>query len=365
MPMEQTVERHGDYGEVEGGLGTLSAAELRFDRWRQTVGLVVGPLVFVLMWYAPFPSLTEEAHRLAAIVSLVVVWWVSEAIPIPVTALVGAALTVVGGVAPASEALGPFADPSFFLFIGSFMIGRAVSDHQLDRRLAFSLLSMTFVQGSLARIGIAIAGLTLVLSAWMSNTATAAMMLPVALGVLTAMGATHAARTRRTSYSFLLTMAYAASIGGIMTPVGTPPNLITIGMLDRLGGVDIAFFTWMLLAVPIALGVGGVLLLVTGRRLRVDDAMPAPDMSAVTAGRSTGPWTPGQRNCAIAFGVAVVLWMAPGVVAVTQSTDAPLYALLTNRTHESIVAIGAACLLFLLPTDWKRRRFTLGWESAG
>jgi sodium-dependent dicarboxylate transporter 2/3/5 len=96
-------------------------------------------LTFLIVWFMPLPALAENAHRLAAIVSLVVVWWVTEAIPIPATALVGATLTVVFGVATAQQAFAPFADPIIFLFIGSFMIGRAISDHGLDRRLAYSL----------------------------------------------------------------------------------------------------------------------------------------------------------------------------------------------------------------------------------
>lgn len=253
--------------EIVESIGRLSPAEERFERLRQSIGLFAGPIAFVIVWFMPLEALSDPAHRLAAIVSLVVVWWVSEAIPIPATALVGAVLTVVFGIATAQQAFAPFADPIIFLFIGSFMIGRAISDHGLDRRLAYSLLSMKVAQGSLTRIGLAVSGLTLLMSGWMSNTATTAMMLPVALGVLQATGSTRDGRAKRTGYSFLLAVAYSASIGGIMTPVGTPPNLITIGMLDRLAGVNITFFSWMLLAAPIALVLGGALFLVTGRQI--------------------------------------------------------------------------------------------------
>ena len=175
--------------EIDAAEMVVSAAEERFEHWRRTIGFFVGPVVFLLLWFAPLPGLSQEAHRLSAVVSLVVVWWISEAIPIPITALIGSALTVVCGIATAQDAFAPFANPVIFLFIGSFMIGIAASAHRLDRRLAFALMALPAVRGVLSRIRLALGGLTLAVSGWMSNTATTAMMLPVATGVLTASSA--------------------------------------------------------------------------------------------------------------------------------------------------------------------------------
>ncbi len=350
--------------EIEKTIGVLTPAEERFERWRRTIGLFAGPVAFVVVWLLPLPALSVEAHRLAAVVSLVVVWWVSEAIPIPATALLGAVLAVVAGITSAREAFAPFASPTIFLFIGSFMIGRAVSDHGLDRRLAFSLLSLNVVRGSLPRIGIAVAGLTMVLSAWMSNTATTAMMLPVAVGVLTATGTTRLPQGKAASTTFLLSLAYAASMGGVMTPVGTPPNLITLGLLDQVLGIRINFFTWMLMAVPISLTFAAVLFVVSGRRLARAGGRDAAAASFLDDQQPVGPWTAGQRNCAIAFGLAVTLWVTPGIVGLVGSTDSDLSRFLSSRLHESVVAVGAAALLFVLPANWSQRRFTLEWGSA-
>lgn len=359
----KAIEDGAARGQLQDVSISLSEGELRFERWRRSIGLFVGPLAFLIVWLAPIAELSDSAHRLAAIVALVVVWWVTEAIPIPATALVGAILTVVFGVATAQEAFAPFADPIIFLFIGSFMLGRAVSDHGLDRRLASSLMASRRVQGSLTRIAIAMGVLTLLISAWMSNTATTAMMLPVALGILHTSGASHGAHGKKVAYAFLLSIAYSASIGGIMTPVGSPPNLLTIGMLGRLAGVEITFFTWMVLATPIALAVGGALFLLTGRRVAMAGAL-RPIAGGLFDKHHNGAWTPGQRNCAIAFGLAVLFWILPGAIALASSTEAPVYRFIAGRLHESVVAIGAAALLFLLPVDWKQRTFTLAWESA-
>jgi sodium-dependent dicarboxylate transporter 2/3/5 len=350
--------------EVEQVIQRLSPREERFEWWRRSVGLFGGPIVLVIVLMLPLPGLSVAAHRLAAIASLVVTWWITEPIPIPAAAMIGAGLMVVFGVATAQEAFAPFANPIIFLFIGSFMIGRAVMDHGLDRRLVASLLSVKAVQGSVARMSMAIIALTLTTSGWMSNTATTAMMLPVALGVLSATGSMRGAQARTAGTPFLLAIAYAASIGGIMTPVGTPPNLITIGLLQQTVGVQITFFTWMVIATPIAIVIGGILVLLTTRRLA---SMPVPHLALALSERQpdgSSPWTSGQRNCAIAFATAVTLWVTPGALALFGSTENAAYRTLSVRMEESVAAILAAGLLFVLPTNWAERKFTLGWESA-
>ncbi len=348
----------------ESTLGVVSLAEVRFEHWRRTIGLFGGPAFFVLVWLLPIAGLSVQAHRLAAVVALVVCWWVTEPIPLPATALVGVVLTVLTGIATAPEAFAPFANPIIFLFIGSFMIGRAMSTHGLDRHIAFGLLSLPVVRGDIGRTRLAVAGLTMGVSAWMSNTATAAMMVPVAIGVLeaTRRDRSHPLRSP-VAVGFLLTIAYGAGIGGMMTPVGTPPNLIAIGLLDRLTGIRLDFVTWMLVAVPIALTMGAAMyglstVMFTG---------PATGSSAAAyiqrEQSAARRWTPGKRNCIIVFGTAVTLWVTPGVIAAAGLT-APLAKSVAARLDEGVVAIAAASLLFLLPINWRRRQFTLDWHAA-
>jgi sodium-dependent dicarboxylate transporter 2/3/5 len=339
--------------------------EAQFERLRRTAGLWLGPAVFGLCWVLPVPSLTGEAHRLLAVVSWVVTWWITEAIPLPATALWGAALCVVCGVAGATEVFTPFASPTIFLFVGSFMLGRAISVHQLDRRIALSLLSLPLVQGSLNRIRLAMLLLCMALSAWLSNTATAAMMLPVTIGVLGAAGLTQPRGSRSFSAGFLLTIAYATTAGGIITPIGTPPNLITLGLLDELAGVKINFLTWIMFMTPIALACG-VAIFVIGAR-----SFPATDGDVNGARHyldrvehQLEPWTAGQRNCLAAFVLAVTLWITPGVLAACGLGEQPWVRTLTERLDEAVVAVLAASLLFFLPINWRERRFTLGWSEA-
>jgi sodium-dependent dicarboxylate transporter 2/3/5 len=342
-------------------IATISTAEARFERVRRTVGLFLGPLALMALLLWPLDGVSTEAARLTAVMALVVIWWISEAIPIAATALIGTALTVLCGIAPAGQAFAPYASPTIFLFMGSFMIARAIAEHGMDERLAMASVHLPGVAGNLTRVRAVLGMLTLFISGWMSNTATTAMMLPIVVGVLGGVPAV----TRRPGpfpVSLLLTVAYAASIGGMMTPVGSPPNLITLGLLEEVGRVRIGFFTWILLVAPIALVYGVVLCFVLPRFVRGSGA--APFLGTFDARRPAGtPWTRGQINCAIAFGVAVTLWVVPGLV-VLGADPTSRAAQLAERMDEGVVAIVAAGLLFVLPTDWRQRTFTLDWPAA-
>ena len=141
-------------------------------------------LAFAALLLAPLAGLTPEAHRLAAIMAAVVILWISEALPLPVTAMMGAVACVIMRVAPAREVFAPFADPLMFLFIGSFMIARAIMLHGLDRRVAYGVLSLRVVGASPMRILFAFGAVTASISAWISNTATTAMMYAIGMAIL-------------------------------------------------------------------------------------------------------------------------------------------------------------------------------------
>jgi sodium-dependent dicarboxylate transporter 2/3/5 len=277
-------------------------------------------------------------------------------------------------VADAKTVLAPFADPIVFLFIGSFMLARAMMLHRLDRRVAIAFLSIRWISGNPLRVLAGVGVITAAASMWVSNTATAAMMLPVALGILETL---HQLRdpTGRTSLrdwpyatGMMLMVAYAASIGGIGTPVGTPPNLITIGLIRSLTGVEISFFRWMALAVPMLLVMCPALFLLL-RLLHPPGAMSANatgDLRQYLDDQRTGlgRWTPGQRNTLVAFGLAPVLWVMPGLLGLALPQEHPLLRLFEHRMPESVAALAAASLLFILPINLREGRFTLTWKEA-
>jgi sodium-dependent dicarboxylate transporter 2/3/5 len=343
---------------------TYSPAEESFNARRRTIGLVLAPLVFVLLLAAPLP-LPAPAHRVAAILALMVVLWVTEALPLAVTALLGPVLAVVLQVVPVRAAFASFADPIIFVFIGSFILAEAMFVHAVDRRIAYTALSWSFVGASGGRILVTFGAVTMFLSMWMSNTATTAMMFPIGLSIVAHLARTGMTGARQFALVMMLITSFAASIGGIATPVGTPPNLIGIGMLERISGVDITFFQWMLLGIPAMVLMFGFIVVqfyLAGAR-------------AVTVGADSmhlvrdelaklGPMSRGQRNVLLAFGVTVALWVTPGVFAVAGMDATPLGLAFARSVPESVAAMIGALLLFLLPLDWRTRRFTLTWEQA-
>ncbi|MGH9887076.1 MAG: SLC13 family permease [bacterium] len=342
-------------------LGSESASLVR-----ERVGLVLAPLAFGALWLAPLAALSPEAHHLAAIMGAVVVLWVTEAIPMAMTAFLGVAGAVALGIAPASVAFAPFADPLIFLFIGTFMLAQAIFHHRLDRRFAFSILSLPGVGESPARVLVAYAAVSCAISMWISNTATVAMMFPIGVSLLAALESRAGAALPATfGVVLLLSNAFGASIGGIATPVGTPPNLIGIGFIRRELGVDLPFFSWMALGLPVvALLLAWALFdLVRAGAPRGTRLVGATEL--VRRERAAlGPWSRGERNTLFAFGATVFFWVLPGAIALFAGQDSPAYGWLTAHLPEGVVALLGAGLLFVLPTDLSRHEFTLPWREA-
>jgi sodium-dependent dicarboxylate transporter 2/3/5 len=358
------------FSQALAAVESYSPAEEQFNRRRRTAGLVLAPVVFAVLWAAPLP-LAGPAHRLAAVLGLVVVLWITEALPVSVTALLGPVLAVVLRVSDARTALAPFADPIIFLFIGSFMLAQAMFVHGLDRRIAYGALSWRVVGSHPARMLAVYGGVAAGLSMWISNTATTAMMFPIGLSIVNHLVRTGAAdderrqAIRRFALGLMLMTSFAASIGGMATPVGTPPNLIGIGMLERIGGIRITFFEWMAIGVPIVL--------VLFALLAAGFVVVCARGVVVGAGSATlvrqeleriGPLTTAQRNVLVAFGLTVLLWIFPGLLSLGGFDGTRFAAAYAEAVPEGVAAMLGATLLFLLPVEWRARRFTLTWEQA-
>jgi solute carrier family 13 (sodium-dependent dicarboxylate transporter), member 2/3/5 len=352
--------------EAAGSMETYSPAEEMFNRRRRTAGLFAGPAVFLALLVLPLP-LAPPAHRLAAILAMMVVFWVTEALPLAVTALIGPVLATLAGVAPVRAAFAPFADPIIFLFIGSFMLAEAMFVHGLDRRIAFGALSSSAVGGSPVRILCVYGGVAAAISMWISNTATTAMMFPIGLSIVAHVteGRESDPASRDFATAMMLIAAFGASIGGLGTPIGTPPNLIGIGMLSRIAGIEISFLEWMKFGVPL------VVLLFTFlvgyfyfRSLRGMSVDPQRAAGIQAELRRLGPLSAGQRNVLVAFGVTVLLWLFPGLLTIVGAGGTEFARRYAAVVPESVAAMVGAILLFLLPVSWRARRFTLRWEEA-
>jgi sodium-dependent dicarboxylate transporter 2/3/5 len=247
--------------------------------------------------------------------------------------------------------------------------------HGLARRFAMFVLSLKWVGTSTYRVIIAFGLITCLLSAFVSNTATVAMLLPTALGILSVIAKLLQDKELvrpdfdplrlRVGAALMLMLAYGASVGGLLTPVGTPPNLIGRGLIEEATGERIGFLDWMLIALPICalmfVALVVVLLLLNRPEIKRIEGVS----EYVRRERSElGKFSRAERNTLIAFGITVSLWIFPGIVALVAGTDSDVYLTVSGRLNEGVMAVLGASLLFLLPTDWKSREFTLNWSDA-
>lgn len=341
----------------------LSRAEQRFEFWRRNVGMMLGPLLFLLLLLLAPPTLDPTQKKTLAVVAWILVWWVSEAVPLPVSALLGPALLVLLAVDNPTALFAPFSDPVIFLFLGSFILAEATVVSGLDRRLALRVLAIPWVTASPARVVAIMGALAVMISMWLSNTATAAMLYPLALAIARSLqGQAHTHRSPFT-VGLLLTTAYAASIGGIATPVGTPPNLIAIGQLSKLAGVHLGFFHWMVVGVPVSLLMLAFCVLHLGRQTKQHRQALATASLRDELGK-LGPLTPRERNVLVAFGLAVFFWLLPGALGLFLGENHPWAQEAARMLPEGVVAVLAACLLFVLPVRRGPLEFTLTWRQA-
>jgi sodium-dependent dicarboxylate transporter 2/3/5 len=351
----------------------LSPAEERVERWRRSIGLFVGPVVALILYLLPMPALNDKAHVLTAIIGWVVIWWITEPIPIPITAVLGAVLCVIFRIGSASEVFAPFADPIIFLFLGSFILAEGMIVNGLDKRFAYGIMSSKWIGNSSGRILLVFGIICVFLSMWISNTATTAMMYPIALGITYSMADILSKKTGkavspnqlRFGTAMMLMAAYGASVGGIGTPVGTPPNLIGIAMIEKFAHVKIPFFQWMLFAIPILIAMFVLLYFLMYY-------LHKPEISKIEGNQEyvkselqkLGNWTKGQKNVLTAFLITVVLWVTPGFLAVIFGSDSPVSKNYTAFLPEGVAAMIGATLLFIMPTNWKQRTFTISWKQA-
>lgn len=314
--------------------------------------------------------LSPEAQRLAVIVVAVVILWITEAIPLAVTALLGAVACVLAGVAPADEVFAAFADPLIFLFVGSFLLAEAIRLHGLDKRLAFGVLAVPWVGERPGRILAAVALACAVVSAFVSNTCTTAMMLTIVAGIVTAVEEAATATGRRPAPAFatglFLCVAFASSLGGLATPIGTPPNLIGLRFIREQLGVDITFPGWCMIGVPIVAVLVTFTVYVLGRMFPAGVERLDGVAEFVARERSRlGRWTVGQTSVAVAFAITVVLWVLPGVVLAVLGPDDRWAMLLRTRLPEGVAALIGGILLFVLPRGGPGRwRPALEWSEA-
>ena len=344
------------------------------EQIRKMTGAVLGPLCAIILWLMPIDGLSEQAHHLLAVMSLIAIWWITEPIAIPLTSLFGPTLCVILGIVPIKDAYEQFANPMIFLFMGGFLLAKGMMVNGLDKRIAYGIMSMKWVGDSPRRIFLAIGLACILCSGWVSNTATAAMMFPISLGLLEAIremmaenGKTIDLKNYKYATGLMLMTAYACSIGGVMTPIGTPPNIIMIGFLQELApqAPEISFFQWMIWG-TVAMILYFIIASVVLWRLfpaDVDHIKGAKEFIQKSVD-SLGEWTRAQKNTMIAFSTAFVLWVAPSVLGIMYDVDSDVMKFYDSHFPEAIAAMIGGLMLFFLPVNVKTGEMTMTWKDG-
>lgn len=317
------------------------------------IGFFAGPLVAAAV-YALVP-LEPGGRATAAIGAWMAVWWMTEAIPLPATALLPAVAFPLTGALSAGAALRPYASGVVFLFMGGFMIGLAMQRWKLHLRIALTLVRLVGTTPRLLIGGFMLA--TAALSMWISNTATAIMLLPVGVSVIDLLR-THVNEADpafvRFAAMLMLAIAYAASIGGLGTLIGSPPNLVFANFVGNELGRPVTMLTWMRVGVPLVLVMLPLawLWLTRGMTLKV----PAAARAEIDAelGR-LAPMSRGERVVGVVFVLTALAWILR-----PQLNALPGLA----RLDDTLIALTAALALFVIPVDWRRRVFALDWDTA-
>ncbi|MFQ5688646.1 MAG: SLC13 family permease [Gemmatimonadota bacterium] len=326
---------------------------------RQRMGLALGLVLFVAILLFPSPAdLGAPGWRVAALGALMAAWWLTEAIPIPATALLPIVFLPLLGAGTVREATAPYANPIIFLFMGGFLIALGMQRWSLHRRIALEVLRRAGTRPT-SLVG-GFMGATAFLSLWVSNTATAMMMLPIGLSVLEIVERPDSGLSDpqdRHSFGVLLMLgiAFSASIGGFGTLVGTPPNALLAGFMLETYSVDIGFARWLLVGIPLvvlSLPIAFWLLTrvafpIRARELEGGRRLIQEQLSQL------GPMSRGEKSVAAVFACTASLWVLR-----------PLLQRWIPGVSDAGIAMGGGLSLFLLPVDWRRGEFALDWTWA-
>lgn len=332
---------------------------------RNRVGLVLGPMMFVLILVLPTPTGLSIGGQVVAATGLwMAIWWVSEAVPIPATALLPLVVFPVTGTTDPQAAATPYANRLVFLFLGGFLVAVSIERWGLHRRIA--LKTILFVGSAPRRLigGFMLA--TAFLSMWISNTATALMMTPIGLAVVAQTvdlldQRDLDIRTGEGEFRFgttlMLSIAYAASIGGVATLIGSPPNIIFAGYVAEVYGEEISFSQWARYGIPLAIvGLAIAWLYLTRIILETRDLrIPIDEETIETRLQVLGPMSSGEKRVLGVFAFVAIAWMSRDV----------LITPVLPMVDDAAIAIFGALLLFVIPvTEDGELTFLLNWSTA-
>jgi sodium-dependent dicarboxylate transporter 2/3/5 len=338
-------------------------------QYLKTASLFAGLLVAALIYFVNPFGVDSSALKVLAVGGLMITWWITEALPMPVVALLPLILFPLLKINTLENTAAPYANPVIFLFMGGFMLGLAIEKWNLHRRIALNIVRITGTSGNRIVLGFILA--TGLLSMWLSNTATTMMMFPIALSVIHVMKENHRGEGSFANFSLtiMLAIAYASNIGGIATIIGTPPNVAYVNYIDKKYGYTIGFVDWMLICTPLS-----ILLLICLYWVMVKLLFPNRIKSDLTTRQlirdeitQLGPLSVAEKRVLFIFAGTALLWITRDIINKIQSAVV---------LDDTIIAVMCAVALFICPAgvtnpgnavadDEEKGDAILQWKDTG
>lgn len=329
----------------------------------KVAGFLAGPIAFLLVSsLVSADFISPGANNVLGVAVWMIIWWITEAAPIPITALLPLILFPFLGVMKMSEAAAPYANPIIFLFMGGFMIALGLEKHRLHERIALNLIRITGTSGNGIILGFMIA--TGFISMWISNTATAMMMLPIALSVIDLLKTekgntpeTESKGERNFGIGLMLVIAYAANIGGIATIIGTPPNVVFVGLLDQFYHQKIPFGKWMLIGFPLSIILLASCYLIITKFIFPNHLKKVHGSDELIKNKlkELGSIRKEEKLVMMIFGITSSLWIFQQAIN---------FLLGKEMLNDTNIAMMGGSLMFLVPSSLKKFKFLLHWRDT-
>ncbi|HPF10492.1 MAG TPA: DASS family sodium-coupled anion symporter [Flavobacteriaceae bacterium] len=324
----------------------------------QRITFMLGPLVFLIMVLWPGTWVSDTMDPVMAVAAWMIVWWIGEAVALPVTALLPIVLFPLMDIMDIGAVTANYANPIVFLFMGGFVIALALEHVQLHKRIALSILKITGTKANGIVLGFMLA--TALMSMWISNTASTVVMLPIALSVIhllidDADGFTK--KDQNFALSIMLGIAAAANIGGMATLIGTPPNSVMLAFINDQFQLDIGFLQWMLMGVPFSLIMLFIAYVVIVKVFYPSGLGTLKSSEAVieTQLKKLGPISKGEKTVLVIFLLTALAW----IMRSSLNHWFPGLGL-----SDTLISMIGALAMFTVPLNLKQGSFTLSWEAT-
>lgn len=322
------------------------------------IGFLAGPVLCIILVVLPFTIFTPEIDRVIAIAAWMIVWWITEAVSISVTALIPLALFPLLGIGDIKSVASNYANDIVYLFFGGFVIALALEKVQLHKRIALSILKITGTKANGIVLGFMIA--TALMSMWISNTASTVVMLPIAVSVIQLLindadGFTK--NDKNFALSIMLGIAFAANIGGMATLIGTPPNSVMLAFLNENYKIDIGFFQWMQMGVPFAIVMLAIAYFCITHIFFPNRLGKIGGSGAIIQNelKKLGKMSRGETIVLVIFLCTAIAWMLRSY----------LNTLLPNISlTDTTISVIAALAMFTIPLDLRKGTFPLDWKDT-